>query len=229
MALTGLMLLGFVLAHMIGNLKLYLGVVEHNGLNDYDANHYGHALRDLLVPILPRLVVLWIMRLGLITAFGLHIHSMYSLSRMNLLSNKKYTSKRDWIAANFASRSMRYSGLLVLAYLIFHLADLTWGWIPGYEFEQGAVQENVVGSLSNPIVAIIYIVANALLSIHIFHGAYSMFQSLGINNPSYNHLRKGLAIALALVILIGNVSFPIAVLTDVISLDPAALTVAVEG
>lgn len=220
MAVTGIMLLGFVVIHMIGNLKLYLGAVEHHGTLDYDANIYGEFLREILVPILPRTVFLWILRVGLIGAFALHIHAMYSLTRMNLESNIDYRSKRDWLASNFASRSMRYSGIIVLAYLVFHLADLTWGIIPGYDFERGHVHQNVIGSLSNPIVAVIYIVANVLLSIHIFHGVYSMFQSLGINNPAYNALRRHAATALALIILIGNVSFPLAVLTGLIDLDP---------
>ncbi|MCP4221809.1 MAG: hypothetical protein GY773_00515, partial [Actinomycetia bacterium] len=80
MALTGIMVLGFVVAHMIGNLKLYLGVVEHNGGLDYDANIYGEFLRDILVPLFPRTVFLWLLRIGLIAAFALHIHSAYSLT-----------------------------------------------------------------------------------------------------------------------------------------------------
>jgi len=220
MGVTGLMLLGFVVVHMLGNLKLYIGVVDHEGVLDYDANIYGEFLRDIFVPLFPRTVFLWVMRVGLIAAFALHIHAMYALTKMNLESNKVYTSKRDWLAANFASRSMRYTGTVVLAYLIFHLADLTWGFIPGYEFVRGETHQNIVGSLSNPVVAAVYIVANVLLSIHIFHGTYSMFQSLGINSPSYNALRRQLAAGLAMVILIGNISFPIAVLAGIIDLDP---------
>lgn len=220
MAITGIMLLGFVVAHMIGNLKLYIGVVDHNGVLDYDANIYGEFLRDLLVPLFPRTVFLWLLRGGIIVAFAVHIHATYSLTLMNRAANKVYSSKRDWLAANFASRSMRYSGVIVLLYLVFHLADLSWGIIPGYDWERGHVQQNVIGSLSNPVVAVVYIVANVLLAIHIFHGAYSMFQSLGISNPSYNALRRHLATGLALIILIGNVSFPIAVLLNIIDLDP---------
>ncbi len=219
MAVTGIMLLGFVVFHMLGNLKLYIGAVQEDGVWHYDVDIYGEWLRDLLVPLFPRTWFLWLLRFGLIGAFALHIHAMYSLTVMNQASNKVYTSKRDWLAANFASRSMRYSGILVLAYLIFHLADLTWGVIPGYDYQRGHVQENVIGSLSNPVVAAVYIVANVLLSIHIFHGAYSMFQSLGVSNPSYNRLRRQFATALAAIILIGNVSFPIAVLTGVIDTD----------
>lgn len=224
MAVTGIILLGFVFGHMIGNLKLYLGVVEHGGELDYDANIYGEFLRELLVPLFPRTVFLWLIRIALIAAFALHIHAMYSLSRMNLSANRTYSSKRDWLAANFASRSMRYTGVIVLVYLFFHLADLTWGWMPFYDYERGNVQSNVVESLSNPAVAIIYIVANVLLSIHIFHGAYSMFQSLGINNPSYNWLRRWFAGVFAAVILVGNVSFPIAVLAGLIEYDPSLLS-----
>lgn len=223
MAVTGIMLLGFVLFHMFGNVKLYLGVIEHNGERLYDVDIYGEFLRELLVPLFPRTWFLWLLRGGLVAAFILHIHSAYSLTRMNLVSSNPYESKRDWLAANFASRSMRYSGVIVLAYLIFHLADLTWGWIPNTEWERGEIQSNVVNSLSNPAVAILYIVANVLLCVHIYHGVYSMFQSLGISNPRYNSLRRYLASGLALVILIGNVSFPIAVLTGVIEYDPRLL------
>ncbi len=223
MAVTGIMLLGFVLFHMFGNMKLYLGVIEHNGERLYDVDIYGEFLRELLVPLFPRTWFLWLLRGGLIAAFILHIHAAYSLTRMNLDSNHAYESKRDWLAANFASRSMRYTGVIVLAYLIFHLADLTWGWIPNTEWERGEIQHNVVNSLSNPVVAIFYIVANVLLCVHIYHGIYSMFQSLGINNPRYNSLRRSLASGLALVILIGNVSFPIAVLAGVIDYDPSLL------
>lgn len=220
MAVTGIMLLGFVLFHMFGNIKLYLGVIEHNGEMLYDVDIYAEFLRELLVPLFPRTWFLWLLRFGLIGAFGLHIHAAYSLTRMNLQTNFAYESKRDWLAANFASRSMRYTGVIVLAYLLFHLADLTWGWIPSTDWERGEVQANVVNSLGNPVVAIIYIVANIVLAIHIFHGVYSMFQTLGINNPRYNSLRRYAASGLAAVILIGNVSFPVAVLTGVIDYDP---------
>ena len=224
MGLTGLMLLGFVLFHMFGNIKLYLGVIEHDGHQVYDVDVYGEGLRDLLTPIFPRTWLLWVLRGGLIAAFFFHIHAATTLTRMNASTNRSYASKRDWLAANFASRSMRYTGYITLAYLIFHLADLTWGWGPWYDWERGEIQANVVGSMSNPVIAIIYIVANVLLAIHIFHGAYSMFQSLGINSPQYNYLRRHLARGLALIVLIGNVSFPVAVLAGIIDYDPSLLS-----
>jgi len=228
MAVTGLILVGFVVGHMVGNLKMYLGVLEHSGEAAYDMDIYAEFLRNLLVPIMPEGVFLWILRGGLLAAIVLHIHSFYSLNRLNIASGSNYASKQDWLAANFASRSMRYTGLIVLAYIIFHIADLTIGVIPGYDFEHGAVQSNVVSSLSNPIVAIFYIVANALLCLHIFHGMYSVFQSLGINNPTINKMRTGIAAGIAGIILVGNLSFPIAILAGAVEYRECETELSVE-
>lgn len=219
MALTGFMLVGFVFAHMIGNLKLYLGQVEVNGVLDYDTDHYAEALRNLFVPIMPEGVVLWIMRLGLLAALLLHIHSAYTLSRMSLTSDFKYQGKRDFLAANFASRSMRVTGPIIALYLVIHLADLTLGFgIATGEFERGEVYANVVHSLGRPAVAVGYIIANIAVAVHIYHGIWSAFQSLGISNPKYNYIRRIGAQVIAGLILLGNISFPIAVLTDIVSL-----------
>jgi succinate dehydrogenase / fumarate reductase, cytochrome b subunit len=163
--------------------------------------------------------VLWALRVGLIVAFALHIHSAYGLTRMNQSSNAKYASQRDYVAANFASRTMRWTGIIILLYVLFHLADLTWGWWLGDEFVHGDVYHNVTESLSRVPVAIIYIVANVALAFHIYHGAWSMFQSLGINNPFINKTRRSFAAGFAVVILVGNLSFPIAVLTGLVDED----------
>lgn len=204
MAVTGIMLMGFVFFHMVGNLKMYIGP------EDFD--HYAHFLREILVPILPKGVFLWIMRIGLIGAFALHIHSAYSLTRMNHAAREvKYQSPRDYQAANFASRTMRYSGVIVGLFLIWHLFDLTWGGTPGMTFTPGHPYDNVVSSLSRPVVAAFYVVANLFLGMHLFHGAWSLFQSLGLNNPRFNSWRRGFAAAFAAIIVIGNCSFPIAV------------------
>ena len=212
MAISGIVLLGYVLAHMIGNLKLYMG--------GDDLNHYGEFLRELLVPILPRTVTLWLMRLGLIAAFVLHIHAAYSLTRMNHRARPQdYVGPRDYVAADFASRSMRWTGVIVLLYVVFHLADLTWGSANG-DFVRGDPYNNLVYSFERIPVALIYIVANVALAIHIFHGAWSMFQSLGINNPRFNLWRRRFAQAFAAIILVGNVSFPVAVMVGAVDAQP---------
>lgn len=203
MAITGIMLMGFVFFHMVGNLKIYLGA--------HDINVYGEFLREILYPLLPRTMMLWIARVGLIVAFVLHIHSAASLTLMNRRANAGgYIAGRDYQAANFASRSMRMTGIIILLYLVFHVADLTWGAFDP-DFVRGDVYRNVQSSLTNLPVAIIYIVANIALGMHLFHGSWSMFQSLGLNNPKYNSWRRNFAFGFAAIVTIGNLSFPISI------------------
>jgi len=211
MAVTGIMIIGFVFAHAVGNLKVYMGAEGFN--------HYGEFLRELFVPLLPRTFFLWLMRIGLITAFFFHIHAAYGLTRMNgRARGDGYVQDRDWQAANAASRTMRWTGVIIGLFLLFHLADLTWG-TANPDFVRGDVYRNLVATFSRPAVAIIYIVANLALALHLFHGAWSMFQSLGLNNPKWNSWRRGFAAGLAVVIGVINISFPIAVLTGVINAD----------
>lgn len=209
MAVTGIVLMGYVFGHMIGNLKMYLGPQEYD--------HYAEFLRMLLVPLMPRTVTLWLLRSVIYLSFGFHIHSAYGLTRMNWRARGDgYESDRDYVAANFASRTMRWTGIIIGLFVIFHLMDLTWGTInPG--FVRGEVYRNVTASLSNWPTAIVYIVANIALGIHLYHGSWSLFQSLGWNNPRWNVARRWFAIGFALVIAIGNISFPVMVLAGVVS------------
>ena len=225
MAITGIIGIGFVITHMIGNLKLYIGTVQEGGAEVYDVDVYGEFLRDLLVPIFPRTVFLWILRLVLIGAVLLHIHAAYSLTVLNRKARPvKYQSARDYQVANFASRSMRWTGIIVVLFLLWHLADFTWGWVnPG--FERGEVYRNVDASLSRIPVAVLYIVANIALGIHLFHGTWSLFQSMGWNNPRFNRWRRGIAAGVAAMIVVGNVSFPIATLAGVIDYDDTVTSV----
>jgi succinate dehydrogenase / fumarate reductase cytochrome b subunit len=209
MAITGVVGMLYILFHMLGNLKMYLGAP--------DINHYGEFLRELLVPIAPRTFVLWLLRLGLIAALALHLHAAYSLTVMNHRARPvKYQSHRDYVAANFASRTMRWTGIIVLLFIGWHLADLTWGWV-NPDFVRGDVYHNLVESFSRWPVALLYIVANIALGIHLFHGAWSLFQSIGSNSPRFNEWRRWFAVGFAAAIVIGNVSFPVAVLAGVVS------------
>jgi succinate dehydrogenase / fumarate reductase cytochrome b subunit len=209
MAITGIMLLGFVLAHMIGNWKVFLGK-EH-------LNVYGEWLRDLGEPALPRSTLLWLLRIGLIGAFFGHIVAAYQLTRMNQKARPtKYQSKRDYVAANFASRTMRWTGIIVALFHVFHLADLTWG-SANPNFVRGDPYDNLFNSFDRPAVAIIYIVAMLALGFHIFHGAWSMFQSLGLNNPRWNIWRRYFAVGFAVLITVGNISMPLLITTGVVT------------
>lgn len=208
MAITGIFLMGFVFAHMFGNLKMYLGAEEFD--------HYGHFLRELLTPLLPRTWALWGLRIGLIASFVLHIHAAYSLTRMNQAARGRgYQSQRDYIAANFASRTMRWTGVIFAIFLVWHLFDLTFTGT-GYTYVRGNAYDNVDRSLSRIPVALLYIVGNLALGIHLFHGAWSLFQSMGWNNPRFNVWRRNFAAAFATIVVVGNLSFPIAVLAGVV-------------
>ena len=217
MAITGIMLMGFVFAHMIGNLKMYLGSHLVAGKTAYHIDEYGEFLRNLLVPLMPRTVTLWLLRLGLIGAFGLHIYAAAALTVMNRKARPiKYQSQRDYVSANFASRTMRVTGVIFVIFLVWHLSDLTWGFAnPG--FVRGEVTRNLHASLTRVPIAALYIVGNLALGVHLSHGAWSMFQSLGWNNPRFNQWRRNFAYGFAALIVIGNLSFPIAWVTKALT------------
>ncbi len=211
MAVTGIVLMGYVLAHMIGNLKIYLGAET--------LDHYGEWLRTSLgYPILPETYTLWLMRLGLLAATVLHILAAYQLTVMNKRARAHgYEGKRDYQAADFAARTMRWTGIIVLLFVIWHLADFTWGVeAVNPDFVRGDVYDNVVASFSRPAVGIWYILANLALGVHLYHGAWSLFQSLGINSRRFNHWRRAFATGFAVLIVAGNVSFPVAVMTGIV-------------
>jgi succinate dehydrogenase / fumarate reductase, cytochrome b subunit len=218
MAVTGLMLTLFVIGHMVGNLKMYLGTMS-GGKYAYHIDEYGAFLRELGSPILPHGVFLWITRIALIGAFALHMHAAYSLTMMNRRARVvNYASKSDYHAANFASRSMRYTGTIVILYLIWHLMDLTNG-IGNAKFRHGDVMNNLDTSLSRWPIAIVYVIANVALAVHLFHGLWSFFQSLGWNNPRFNPLKKKFAIAVVTIITLGNISFPLAIAAGLVKAD----------
>ncbi len=211
MALTGIVIIGFVVAHMIGNWKIFLPDVD--GVPDIDV--YAEALRQLFVPFIPEHVTLWILRTGLIVAFLLHVHAAYTLTIMNRRARPvDYHSPRHYVAATYAGRTMRWSGVIFAAFLLFHLADLTWGITPAAPatWERGEVYANFVATFSRAPVAIFYVIAMVLLGIHLYHGAWSMFQSLGINHPRFNTARRYFAIGLAALVTVGNSIMPLAVL-----------------
>ena len=213
MAISGIAMMGFVLFNMIGNLKMYQGAEAFD--------KYAEFLKTLLYPLAPKNAVLWILRGGLIAMLLLHLHAAWSLTRLNRYARAvKYQGPRDYQVAKFASRTMRWTGIIVLAYLVWHLFDFTFGTVNAVgtdgTFVRGEVYANLVRSLDRPVVAAFYVLANILLGIHLFHGAWSIFQSLGWNNPRFNNWRRGFATAFATIVVVGNVSFPIAVIAGIV-------------
>ncbi len=210
MAVTGVALLGYVLLHLLGNLKAYIGPSS--------IDQYGEALRDLGGHLVPRTHLLWIMRIGLGAAFVVHVHAATVLTLHNFQARgrQRYEAGRHYLAANLASRTMRWTGTIVLAYLVFHLADLTWG-SANPDFMRGHPYANLIASLQRVPVAVLYVIANIALAIHIYHGAWSLFQSVGANNARFNKWRRFFAVGFAVVILVGNLSLPIAIQLGIIS------------
>jgi succinate dehydrogenase / fumarate reductase, cytochrome b subunit len=213
MAISGLAMLGFVVAHMIGNLKMYLG--------EEDLNHYAEFLKKLLYPLAPEGVVLWVMRGGLLAMLALHVHAAYGLTVMNRNARSvRYQSARDYQVASFASRTMRWTGVIVLLFLTWHLLDLTFGTVNTVgaegEFVRAEVYDNVVRSFERVPVSIFYVLANLALGVHLYHGVWSLFQSMGWNRPRFNQWRRAIATGVAALVVVGNVSFPIAVLAGVV-------------
>jgi succinate dehydrogenase / fumarate reductase, cytochrome b subunit len=208
MAVTGIVLLAYVLLHMIGNLKLYQGAEELNA--------YAEWLRTIGYPGLPEEGALWLMRGLLLVSFVLHIHAATVLT----LTNRKarpigYKSRRDFAVASYAARTMRWTGIIVLLFVVYHLLHLTTG-DAHHDFVEHDVYHNVVEGFQRWEVSAFYIVANLALGLHIFHGVWSLFQSLGWNNKRFNPWRRSFAAIFTIVVVAGNVSFPIAVLTGIV-------------
>jgi succinate dehydrogenase / fumarate reductase, cytochrome b subunit len=205
MAISGMVLMAFVLFHMIGNLKIFFGASS--------LDRYSHWIRTVGEPALPEQALLWAGRITLLVALAVHLHAAYVLTKMNRRARPEtYRSKRDFVAADFASRTMRWTGIIVLLFVIFHLLDITWG-PANPDFVEGDPYHNVVESFQRVPVALIYVLSNLALGVHLYHGAWSLFQSMGWTRP----WRREFASVFAALIVLGNVSFPLAVMFGVIS------------
>lgn len=216
MAASGVILLGFTIGHLTGNLKVFSGPEAYN--------EYARWLRT--VPAL-----LWGARIALLFAFLVHINSAFQLWKRNKEARTHRYAKKVDVATDYAAKTMYWTGPILLFYVLFHLAHLTFGGqifgqeaifgIEGYTWEPSNPYNNMVRGFQHWPIVVPYVLGVLALGMHLFHGIYSMFQTLGANHPKYNHLRRDLAIALAALLTIGNLSFPLAVLAGYI--EPTAL------
>jgi succinate dehydrogenase / fumarate reductase cytochrome b subunit len=204
MATTGIILLVFVVLHMVGNLKLYQGPEKLNA--------YAEWLREIGTPALPHAGLLWMVRVVLLVAVTVHIAAAIQLTVVNRRARPVKYVKHKPVASDYAARTMRWSGAIVLLFIVYHLLHFTWGTAHA-DFRPGDVFHNVVGGFSSVWVSAVYITAQLALGLHLYHGIWSLFQSLGWSHSGYNHWRRVLAIGAAIAITAGNVSFPIAVLS----------------
>lgn len=216
MAVSGIVLFGFVLVHMIGNLKLYLPRYiggEHAG--ELPINVYADWLREMGGPIFPHGAALWLFRIVLIVAVVAHIWAAWQVTRASWAARSKRYEKVDRVQADYASRTMRWGGVIIALFVVYHILHFTTGQLHT-DFVPGDVYHNVVAGFSVWWVSAIYIVANLLLGLHLYHGLWSLFQSLGWNHPTFNRWRRYFAVTFAVVVTVGNVSFPVAVLTGLV-------------
>ncbi len=196
MALTGVVLYGFALVHMAGNLQFFLGQ------ETFDA--YGAGLKA--TPLL-----LWGVRGVLLLAVVLHIVSALALTARKRAARPHGYKRHGRVAASYAASSMFWGGLVLLAFLVFHILHFTTGQAHP-TFVEGAAHANVVSGFSIVPVAIGYIVAMIALALHLYHGVSSGFQTLGINHPKYTPRIQLGAKLFAVVVTLGFVTIPLAVL-----------------
>jgi succinate dehydrogenase / fumarate reductase, cytochrome b subunit len=206
MAATGVVLIGFVIAHMLGNLKIFLGPVA--------IDTYAVFLRTVGEPLVPYGAMLWVVRIVLLTGVALHITAAVQLTRMSRAARPHGYETKAPIATAYAGRAMRWSPVILFLFIVYHLLHMTGGVVgfqPG-QFRDLSVYHNVVAGFSVWYVSLFYIVAMVSLCLHLDHGVWSLLQTLGWNNARTTSTFRTLSRVVALAVFVGFISVPVAVL-----------------
>jgi succinate dehydrogenase cytochrome b subunit len=201
MAITAAVLFGYVLGHLAGNLQVYVGAEQ--------MDRYATFLHSM-----PAL--LWAVRIFLLVCLALHITASIQLTLLKQEARPVGYVKKEAIGSTFASRSMIWSGAMIAAFVIYHLLDLTTGVANTLQYQDLHAYENLVYSFQRPVVSGFYIIAMILLGMHLYHGIWSMFQTLGFSHPRYTPMLKRAAAWAAILLTAGFISIPIAVLTGLV-------------
>ena len=202
MAVTGVILVVFLISHMISNVTV---LIDPQHLDDY-----AEWLRTF-GPLL------WILRIGLLAAAVIHIVAAWQLTAMARRARPTSYQRHDKLVATYAARTMRWGGVLILIFLVYHLLHFTTGMIdPRFtvhpDFRSGEVGRNVIVGFQSTPVAIFYIVSMVALGLHFWHGIWSVFQTLGLNHPAWNRSRRVVTILLAVSVAGGLLLIPLAAL-----------------
>jgi succinate dehydrogenase / fumarate reductase cytochrome b subunit len=207
MAVTGLIWFGYLILHLWGNIKIYAGPEF--------LNEYGGFLRSVGEPFFGASQLLWLARIILIPAFVLHVWAAVQLTARDASSRPRGYSMRRNLESSFASRTMIWGGVFIFLFLIYHLLDFTFGTVnPSYE--EGNIYHNVVASFHVLPVAVLYILAMVAVGLHLFHGIWSTFQTLGWNTARSTRLVRNVATFVAVLLTIGNISIPVSVLVGIV-------------
>lgn len=208
MAVTGFVFYLFMILHIYGNLKVFEGREKFNAYSDF--------IRTVGGPVFFRTEFLWALRVILFACLVLHVTAAIQLSKQSIESRPvRYVNKKD-TDATIASRTMRWGGLALFLFLVYHILDITTGTLH-QKFVKGDVYGNVVSGFSHWYVTLVYLVAMVALGLHLYHGVWSMFQTVGMNRRKYNGFYRGLATVSAILIAGGGAVVPIAVLTGIVS------------
>lgn len=211
MAITGLVWIGFVAAHMWGNLHIFQGPEAFN--------HYAEFLREVGEPVFSYAQVLWLLRIVVTTAILLHIWAAYTLYRMAQRAHGSSYAMKRVVKANYATRFMRIGGVVIIFFLLFHLAQFTWVALPETALTPRVdPYANVVIAFQNPMISLFYIIAVLVLGLHLYHGVWSMFQTMGFNSRDWDGFFHGLAVIVAIAIPIGFITVPLAVMFGFVTL-----------
>ena len=202
MAVTGFILLGFVIVHMIGNLKAFLG-------SEY-FNTYAEELRALGAPFFGHEQALWVFRAVLLVSVLIHAFFGIQLWLLSRRARPVGYQKTPHLETTPASRTMRWGGLLIGTYVVYHLMHLTIG-NANPDFIPGDAYHNMVVGFGSLLAAGAYVAAVLILALHLYHATCSALQTLGLNHPKYNPWRRGIAAVLAIVLFVGFASVPVAV------------------
>jgi succinate dehydrogenase / fumarate reductase cytochrome b subunit len=210
MAVTGILLVVFLFAHMAGNLKIFFGGPAFD--------HYGHWLRTIGTPLLPETWYLWIQRGGLTVAVVAHIAAATVLARRARKARPIRYAHRAKVQGSYAARTMRWGGVIVLLFVIFHILDLTTGTLNPVGDKQHPYA-NVVADFAPGrwYVTLFYALAIVAVGFHLRHGIYSAARTLGQRSARGERLWKAAALVLSIVLVVGYLSVPFAVLTGLVS------------
>jgi len=209
MAVSGILLAGFVLAHMLGNLKMFQGPEAMDG--------YAVFLKELGYPVLPEYGVLWIARIALLAAVGIHALAAFQLWKKSRAARGAAYRKEDSQVFSYASRTMRWGGVIILLFVVYHILHFTTGTVHS-DFEYASVYRNVVIGFQSVPVSLFYLVAVGALALHLYHGLWSVFSTLGVQNPRVTRLRRPLATGLSILLFVGYAAVPVGVMAGILTL-----------
>ena len=205
-AVTGILLYGFVVLHMLGNLKVFTGNVA-TGEPHIDV--YATFLRTMGEPLVPYGFILWCVRIVLLIALILHVVTVLQLAVRNRRARHTRYTRHTYNESSVPARLMLVSGLLLLAFLVFHLLQFTFGVIGVTRFEQEEVYSNLYYAFQKWFFVLMYVVAMAALALHVNHGIWSLFQTLGLDNPDRNRTFRVLATVSAVALFVGFAAVPL--------------------